>query len=69
MLAFPVGTVVVDTVRNAMGTFQDQLGSKAHLRPLGGGREWEVDASKVREATPEECAIGQQRLLARVPLS
>ncbi|MFI6205875.1 hypothetical protein ACIBAI_05670 [Streptomyces sp. NPDC051041] len=36
------------------GEYQATVGGKWLLRPIGGGREWEVDRGAARPATPEE---------------
>ncbi|MFJ4769865.1 hypothetical protein ACIP88_12205 [Streptomyces uncialis] len=49
-----VGTLVIDTAGRRIGRFEDSLGSRCFLRPLGGGREWTVDPDHVRQATEAE---------------
>jgi hypothetical protein len=49
-----VGTVMVDTVRHRIGEFRGTVGGSLCLRPVGGGREWEVSPDYAREATDEE---------------
>lgn len=49
-----VGTVMVDTARSLLGEFQFVDGTRYFLRPIGGGREWDVDEKWAREATPAD---------------
>ena len=62
---FKQGDVVFDEESNKVGQYMDKVGGQIHLRPLGGGREWPVPATRVRLATPEECASAQAAMLAR----
>lgn len=55
-----VGTVMVDEARDRIGEFQDELRGRFHLRPIGGGLEWDASPDHVRPATDEE------RMRARV---
>ncbi|MEU3849547.1 hypothetical protein [Streptomyces sp. NPDC029554] len=48
------GTLVYDPRTNRVGEYQDRIGPYVMLRPVGGGREWQADAARVREATPDE---------------
>lgn len=50
----PPGTVVVDEEHGQVGEVMDRLGGKLQLRPVRGGREWEADPVRVREATAGE---------------
>jgi hypothetical protein len=50
----PVGALLVDTTRDAIGEFRDKMGIRFYLRPIGGGREWSVSPEYVRPATPAE---------------
>ncbi|MFE9659403.1 hypothetical protein [Streptomyces sp. NPDC005955] len=43
----PVGAFVRDTARGKAGTFRGEIGGRWLLRPLGGGREWEAEPSRV----------------------
>lgn len=68
-MTFEVGTVVIDTCRDRVGTVMDEIGSRIHIRPLGGGREWDVKSEYVRRASDLECRAAQARLLTRaVPI-
>ncbi|MEU3205529.1 hypothetical protein ABZ702_16925 [Streptomyces cyaneofuscatus] len=50
-----VGALLVDTSRsNRVGEFRGVAGLYWSLRPIGGGREWEVDPRHVRPALPIE---------------
>lgn len=48
------GALVVDTTRDRVGTVMALQYGRLYLRPVGGGREWEVIPDKVRLATREE---------------
>ncbi|MFI8170187.1 hypothetical protein ACIGAN_28080 [Streptomyces sp. NPDC085931] len=48
------GTLVYDPQTNRVGEYRDTTGPYAMLRPVGGGREWQADAARIREATPDE---------------
>jgi hypothetical protein len=48
------GTVLVDTARNVVGEFQQEVRGRYYLRPIGGGREWEVSPEFTRKATDAE---------------
>lgn len=49
-----VGTVMVDKDRSRIGEFRGSEGGRFQLRPIGGGREWDVSPECSREATEEE---------------
>jgi hypothetical protein len=49
-----VGTVMIDVARSVIGEFRGEAGGQYCLRPLGGGREWEVSPEYVRVATDGE---------------
>jgi hypothetical protein len=53
---------MMDTVRVRVGEFQEEQSGLVHLRPLGGGKEWTVDPSYVREATDAEKLSAQLAL-------
>ncbi|MFJ8593243.1 hypothetical protein [Streptomyces sp. NPDC093598] len=48
------GTLVYDPRTRKVGEYQDRTGPYVMLRPVGGGREWQADPARIREATPEE---------------
>ncbi|MGW1205432.1 hypothetical protein [Streptomyces cyaneofuscatus] len=49
------GALLVDTSRsNRVGEFRGVAGLYWSLRPIGGGREWEVEPRHVRPALPIE---------------
>ncbi|OUC98613.1 hypothetical protein [Streptomyces swartbergensis] len=48
------GTLVYDPVTHKVGEYQDRTGPYVMLRPVGGGREWQADPARIREATLEE---------------
>ncbi|MEU3832571.1 MULTISPECIES: hypothetical protein [Streptomyces griseus group] len=50
-----LGVLLVDTSRNnRVGEFRGVAGLYWSLRPVGGGREWEVEPRHVRPALPIE---------------
>jgi hypothetical protein len=53
-----VGTALVDTARSVIGEFRGTVGRRYSLRPIGGGREWDVDPKWVRTATEEDLKSG-----------
>ncbi|WP_329134085.1 hypothetical protein [Streptomyces sp. NBC_00670] len=50
----PVGAYAVDTRRGLLGVVMGHEGPYVQLRPLGGGREWDVEPGALRSATPAE---------------
>ncbi|MFF0158604.1 hypothetical protein ACFYRY_13865 [Streptomyces sp. NPDC005263] len=48
------GTLVYDPQAGKVGEYQDRVGPYAMLRPVGGGREWQADPSRIRTATQDE---------------
>jgi hypothetical protein len=48
------GALVVDTERDKLGYVMGRLGRVVRLRPVTGGREWDVDPAHVRRTTDEE---------------
>ncbi|MFF7732371.1 hypothetical protein [Streptomyces sp. NPDC007984] len=48
------GTLVFDPHTRKVGEYQDRTGPYVMLRPVGGGREWQADPAKIREATLDE---------------
>jgi hypothetical protein len=48
------GAHVVDLRSGRLGVVVGHDGPYVRLRPLGGGREWDVDPRAVRRATPAE---------------
>lgn len=49
-----VGTVVLDTARQVFAEFRGVVDGNFYLRPIGGGREWEVSPEFVKPATAAE---------------
>jgi hypothetical protein len=43
---------MVDTARSKLGEFQGAQAGRYYLRPIGGGREWDVAEKWARVATP-----------------
>ncbi|MBT1091687.1 hypothetical protein KJZ88_09260 [Streptomyces sp. Tu102] len=48
------GALVVDTVLDKLGYVMGHLGQVLQLRPVTGGREWDVYPAHVRRATDDE---------------
>lgn len=53
-----VGTPLVDTVHSAIGEFQQEVAGRYYLRPIGGGREWDIDPKWTRPATEDDLKAG-----------
>ncbi|MFJ9430508.1 hypothetical protein ACIRQY_12635 [Streptomyces sp. NPDC101490] len=49
-----VDAVVLDTARNRVGRVMGSEGPYLQLRPLGGGREWDVTAAQLHRLTGAE---------------
>ncbi|MDI3405779.1 hypothetical protein [Streptomyces cavernicola] len=49
-----VGTLLLDVIRDQLGEFRGELGTRWFLRPALGGREWEVAPEHTRAATSEQ---------------
>lgn len=49
-----VGALVVDTATNKIGYVMGREGPYVQIRPPGGGREWDADPDRIREATKNE---------------
>ncbi len=47
---------MVDTDRGVIGEFRGMVGGKYCLRPIGGGREWEISPQCARLATDRDRA-------------
>ncbi|WP_330237472.1 hypothetical protein [Streptomyces sp. NBC_00566] len=50
----PLGSYAWDTGTKRVGVVMGHQGPYVQLRPLGGGREWDVPPDRVRAATPAE---------------
>ena len=48
------GTLVFDPHTRKVGEYQDRTGPYVMLRPVDGGREWQADPARIREATLDE---------------
>ncbi|GAB2876517.1 hypothetical protein GCM10022245_09530 [Streptomyces mayteni] len=46
-----VGALARDIARDAVGCVADRQGSRVWLRPVGGGREWDVPVDQVEPLT------------------
>lgn len=49
-----VGDTVEDTARRRIGRVMGAEGPYVQLRPIGGGREWDAEPSKLRPLTQGE---------------
>ncbi|WTY68662.1 hypothetical protein OG741_19805 [Streptomyces sp. NBC_01410] len=52
--ALEIGSLAADTKRNKVGRVMGQVGPRVQLRPLEGGREWDVAPQDIREASSDE---------------
>ncbi len=52
--AVPIGTPVRDTTRDRIGVVMDRQGPYFQLRPLDGGREWDVAPEHVEPVSARE---------------
>ncbi|MEU6678870.1 hypothetical protein [Streptomyces sp. NPDC046925] len=50
----PVGVLVIDLRRQRLGRVMGHEGPYLQLRPPGGGREWDADPERVRQAEGDE---------------
>ena len=53
-ITHPRGAWLMDTQRGRVGQLMDYVGGRAQLRPVGGGREWEVLPVNLRPARADE---------------
>ncbi|MEU4064013.1 hypothetical protein AB0F25_16520 [Streptomyces wedmorensis] len=53
-MTLPIGSYVVEISTGRVGTVMGHEGPYVQVRPLGGGREWDVEPEEVREATTSE---------------
>ncbi|MFE0704475.1 hypothetical protein [Streptomyces sp. NPDC058872] len=53
-MTLPIGAYVVEIRTGRVGTLVGREGPHVQIRPLGGGREWDVEPEGVREATAAE---------------
>lgn len=51
---YALRTVVIDTRSNKVGEVRGMEAGRYYVRPLCGGREWEVPQDKIRRMTPDE---------------
>ncbi|MET8681665.1 hypothetical protein ABZW18_29800 [Streptomyces sp. NPDC004647] len=49
-----LGALAKDTAKDAVGVVMGYVGGRVWLRPLLGGREWEVRSERVRSLTSRE---------------
>ena len=57
--AWQRGALVVDEMTGRLGRVMGCVGPYVQLRPVAGGREWDADPGRVREATPQERSMGR----------
>ena len=48
-----VGTLARDVARDAVGCVMDRQSDRVWLRPVGGGREWDVSVDQVEPVTDD----------------
>jgi hypothetical protein len=53
-ITFHRGAWLMDTQRERVGQYMDYVGGRVQLRPVGGGKEWEVSPGVLRRPTAEE---------------
>ncbi|MBX9425292.1 MULTISPECIES: hypothetical protein [Streptomyces] len=53
-MTLPIGSYVVEIRTGRVGRVMGHEGPYIQIRPLGGGREWDVEPDGVREATTSE---------------
>jgi hypothetical protein len=53
-----VGAPLVDLAHSAIGEFQEEVSGRYFLRPIGGGREWDIDPKWTRPATEADLKAG-----------
>ncbi|MFF4171943.1 hypothetical protein [Streptomyces sp. NPDC001744] len=53
-MALPIGSYVVEIRTGRVGKVMGNEGARVQVRPLGGGRVWDVEHEGVREATTAE---------------
>ncbi|TGN73904.1 hypothetical protein E5083_24260 [Streptomyces bauhiniae] len=63
--ARPVGSYAQDARDGRLGEVMGRVGGRIQLRPLGGGREWDVPPECLGEATPADVLRERVRLLNR----
>jgi hypothetical protein len=56
-----VGTIVKDTHSDKIAEFRGSWAGVSWVRPVDGGREWPVEATNIREATPEEALSARNK--------
>ncbi|GHF18320.1 hypothetical protein E5082_16355 [Streptomyces griseoluteus] len=60
-----LGSYALDVRDGRVGEVMGQVGGRVQLRPLGGGREWDVPPEHVGEAAPADVLRERVRLLNR----
>lgn len=58
-----VGETVRDTRRDLVGVVMGRLGRHLWLRPLGGGREWDVEPEALERLSRDEVLIAHLALV------
>ncbi|RZU29405.1 hypothetical protein EV284_5621 [Streptomyces sp. BK022] len=59
------GSYALDVRDGRLGEVMGQVGGRVQLRPLGGGREWDVPPEHLGEAAPADVLRERVRLLNR----
>ncbi|MEV5358207.1 hypothetical protein [Streptomyces sp. NPDC052693] len=49
-----IGELAKDTARGRIGVVMGELGGRVHLRPIGGGKEWEAVPETVKAPSTRE---------------
>ncbi|MGW5045516.1 hypothetical protein [Streptomyces griseoluteus] len=60
-----LGSYALDVRDGRVGEVMGRVGGRVQLRPLGGGREWEVPPEHLGEADPVDVLRERVRLLNR----
>ncbi|MEU0674435.1 hypothetical protein ABZ330_16345 [Streptomyces sp. NPDC006172] len=56
-----IGDLAKDTAKNKVGVLVDRVGGRYLMRPVNGGREWEVEPRAVEHPTPSEALAERNR--------
>ncbi|MGW2207892.1 hypothetical protein [Streptomyces sp. NPDC001781] len=60
-----LGAYALDVRDGRLGEVMGRVGGRVQLRPLGGGREWDVPPEHLGEAAPADVLRERVRLLNR----
>ncbi|MFD7677570.1 hypothetical protein [Streptomyces sp. NPDC060187] len=57
-----IGDLARDTTKNKVGVFMGEVGGLCLLRPINGGREWEVKPDAMDRLTADEALTERTRV-------